>query len=347
MKEHDNTPLTNLSDLGEFGLIHRLTSDIKLVNPGTIRGIGDDAAVIDSFGKKILVSTDLLTEGVHFDLSYTPMRHLGYKAAIVNFSDIAAMNGKPKQLTVGLALSAKFTVEACDEFYEGLKMACRNYAVDIVGGDTTSSASGMFISITVIGEAKGEDIVMRNTAQEGDLVCVSGDLGGAYMGLLLLEREKKVFLANPHAQPDLQGNDYIIARQLKPEARLDVVNLFADYHIKPTAMIDISDGLASEILHICNDSSKGCRLYEDKIPVDPATAIAAREFDMSPSVAALHGGEDYELLFTVKQSDYDKIKDLPGISIIGHITDHTSGVGIVATDGALHPITAQGWDSFK
>lgn len=344
--EEINKKLTELSELGEFGLIDKLTKDIVIINKSTLKGIGDDAAVIDVSDKKILLSTDLLIEGVHFDLVYTPLKHLGYKAAVVNFSDIAAMNGIPKQITVSLALPPKFTIEACSEFFEGVKLACKNYDVDIVGGDTSSSASGFFISITVIGEAKEKDIVYRNTAEEGDLICVTGDLGAAYMGLLLLIREKKTFIENPIKQPDLQGNDYVISRQLRPEPRLDAIKLFKDYHITPNSMIDVSDGLASEILHICKNSNKGCRIYEEKIPIDPATTIISNEFELSPTLAALHGGEDYELLFTIKQADYDKIKDLSGISIIGHITDAASGVCLITNSGTLSDITAQGWNAF-
>jgi thiamine-monophosphate kinase len=344
--EELNKKLTNLSKIGEFGLIDKLTKDIVNTNKSTLKGIGDDAAVIDVSDKKILVSTDLLVEGVHFDLAYTPLKHLGYKAAVVNFSDIAAMNAIPKQITIGLALPPKFTIEACTEFFEGIKLACKNYDVDIIGGDTTSSTSDFFISVTVIGEAKENDIVYRNTAGEGDLICVTGDLGAAYMGLLLLVREKKTFLANPSAQPDLQGNDYVISRQLKPEPRLDAIKLFKDYHIKPTSMIDVSDGLASDILHICKNSDKGCRLYEEKIPVDPATALVAEEFEIASSVAALHGGEDYELLFTIKQADFQKVKDLPGISIIGHITEASAGVCLITNAGSVTNISAQGWNAF-
>ncbi len=347
MNDLSDKHLTPLSELGEFGLINKLTQNIKYINKTTIKGVGDDAAVIDITDKKILISTDLLVEGIHFDLIYTPLKHLGYKAAIANFSDIIAMNGNPTHLTIGIALSAKFSVEACVELFEGLKLACKKYNVDIIGGDTTSSKKGLFISITVIGEAKEKDIVYRNTAQEGDLICVTGDLGAAYVGLLLLEREKKAFLIHPNEQPDLQGNEYIISRQLKPEARLDIIRLLKDYHIKPTAMIDISDGLASELIHICTNSNKGCKIYEEKIPIDPTTVMAIEEFNISPIIAALHGGEDYELLFTIKQSDYNKIKDIPGISIIGHITEAAEGINLITNNGSMQPITAQGWNSFR
>ena len=338
---------TELSELGEFGLIDYLTKNIKIVNKSTVKGVGDDAAVLDYPGSKILVSTDLMIEGVHFDLVYTPLKHLGYKAAVSNFSDIAAMNGTPRQITVSIAVSNRFSVEAIDEIYTGIRLACQKYKVDMIGGDTTSSVHGLFISITVIGEADEKDIVYRHTAGLHDLVCVSGDLGGAYMGLLLLEREKQVFKDDPAMQPDLSGNDYILQRQLKPEARTDIVELLKKNGIKPTAMIDISDGLASEILHICHDSKMGCNLYEEKIPVDTLTGMMSAEFNIAPVTAALNGGEDYELLFTVAQSDYEKIKEMEGISIIGHITDASEGVNLILNSGTLVPITAQGWNHMR
>jgi thiamine-monophosphate kinase len=339
--------LTELQDLGEFGLIDRLINKVKVKNSSTIRGIGDDAAVIKYTEKmSTLVSKDMLLEGVHFDLTYTPLKHLGYKAAITNFSDIAAMNGKPKQMLIGLAVSSRFSVEAIEEFYEGLLLACEKYKVDLVGGDTTSSQSGMVISITIIGEAVKEEIIYRNTANEYDLLCVSGDLGGAYMGLLLLEREKAVFKVNPNMQPDLSGNEYILQRQLKPEARTDMVDILRALKIKPTSMIDISDGLASEIFHICTGSKKGCNLYEDKIPIDPSTILMAQEFQIDPTVCALSGGEDYELLFTIKQEDFEKVKHNPNISVIGHITDEKEGINLITRSGTSVPITAQGWDAF-
>jgi len=340
--------LTELQQLGEFGLIDRLTKKVKIVNASTIKGIGDDATVIKYANDMMtLVSKDLLIEGVHFDLIYTPLKHLGYKAAITNFSDIAAMNGKPQQMLIGLAVSSRFSVEAIEEFYAGISLACKKYKVDLVGGDTTTSKSGMIISITIIGEVKKEEIVYRNTANEYDLLCVSGDLGGAYMGLLLLEREKAVFNVNPNMQPDLSGNDYILQRQLKPEARTDIVDILKCLKVKPTAMIDISDGLASEIFHICKGSGKGCSLYEDKIPIDPSTIIMAQEFQIDPTVCALSGGEDYELLFTIKQADFDKVKDNPNISVIGHITDEKVGVNLITRSGRSVPLTAQGWDAFN
>lgn len=342
-----NPSRTELSEFGEFGLIDRLTSHIEIHNSSTLKGIGDDAAVLDYGGKLILVTKDLLNEGVHFDLSYTPLKHLGYKAAVVNFSDIYAMNGQPKQLVIGISVSNRFSVEALEEFYAGVKAACDKYGVDMVGGDTTSSRSGFFISITVIGEAEKEKVVYRNGAKPNDLICVSGDLGAAYMGLLVLEREKKAFLANPSVQPELEGNDYVLERQLKPEARRDVVRLLDDAGIVPTSMIDISDGLASELLHICKQSGTGCAVYEDKIPIDPATLLLCEEFRIIPSIAALNGGEDYELLFTVPLSEYEKIKNLAGISVIGHITEASEGKYLITNDRKQIPLQAQGWNHMR
>jgi len=338
---------TELSELGEFGLIDLLTSKISLMNKSSVYGVGDDAAVIDNKSKLTLVSTDLLVEGVHFDLSYTPLKHLGYKAAVANISDIVAMNGLAKQLLVGLSVSNRFPVEALEEFYAGIRQACKVYHVDLVGGDTTSSVSGMFLSVTVIGEAEHGQVVYRNTAKENDLICVSGDLGSAYMGLLLLEREKAAFQGDPNMQPDLEGYDYILERQLKPEPRTDIIRLFREMKTKPTAMIDISDGLGSEILHICKSSGMGCRIYEEKIPIDPVTVNMAGVFNIGPTTAALNGGEDYELLFTIDQNDYEKIQQIPGITVIGHITDASQGAQLVASDGALVEITAQGWNALR
>jgi len=338
---------TELSELGEFRLIDHLTEGLKPHNTSTIYGIGDDAAVIDNGQKRTLVSTDLLIENVHFDLSFTPLKHLGYKTATVNFSDIAAMNGTPRQLLIGLSVSNRFSVEALDEFYAGIRMACDRYKVDLAGGDTTSGVSGLMISGTVIGDAEPDDVTYRHTAKENDLICVSGDLGGAYMGLLLLEREKQVFIANPDMQPDLDGYDYILERQLKPEPRLDIINLLKEVKVRPTAMIDISDGLASEILHICTRSNVGCVLYEEKIPIDPSTAIMAVDFNISPITAAMNGGEDYELLFTVSMSDYEALKDLHEITIIGHIVSESAGANLVAKDGVQVPIEAQGWNHMR
>lgn len=338
---------TELGELGEFGLIDLLSKRFHIKNNSTIKAVGDDAAVMEYGNKQTLISTDLLVEGIHFDLSYCPLKHLGYKAAVVNFSDIAAMNGIPRQLLVGLAVSNRFSVEALEELYDGIKLACEKYNVDLVGGDTTSSTSGLFISMTITGDADKAETTYRNGAKEGDLLCVSGNLGAAYMGLLLLEREKQVYKSNPQMQPELDGYDYILQRQLKPEARVDVVKLLKENDIKPTSMIDISDGLASEILHICKQSETGCNLYEEKIPIDTETALLAEEFKIVPVVTALNGGEDYELLFTVPQSDYEKIKNLTDISVIGYITDKNSGVNLITPQGTAIPLKAQGWDALK
>ena len=342
----ENTGRTELSNLGEFGLIKHLTQFILIKNESTVKGIGDDAAVINYKNKQTVISTDMLVEGVHFDLAYVPLKHLGYKAVTVNLSDIYAMNAIPKQITVSLAMSNRFSVEALEELYQGIIMACDKYKVDIVGGDTTTAKSGLVISITAIGEANADELVYRDGAKDGDLLCVTGDLGGAYVGLQLLEREKKIFMESPGVQPDLGGNDYILERQLKPEARKDIPPLLKLLGVKPTAMIDISDGLASETLHICTQSEVGCNLYEDKIPIDPSTYNTAREFNLDPTVCALSGGEDYELLFTIDQSDFPKIKGNPNITVIGHMTSRKDGVNLIAKDGTSHPLTAQGWDAF-
>lgn len=344
----NNPSKTALSNLGEFGLIRRLTSGFVLQNKETIKGIGDDAAVIrPGADTDTLVSTDMLLEGVHFDLTYMPLKHLGYKAAVVNFSDIYAMNGHPKQLFVSLACSNRFPVEALEQIYEGIAAACKAYGVDLAGGDTTSSKAGLILSLSVTGEVERGKSVLRSGAKQGDLLVVSGDLGGAYVGLQLLEREKNVFMDHPDAQPDLEGNDYILERQLKPEARMDVVEYLAEIGVTPTAMIDVSDGLSSETLHICGQSNVGCRLYEEKIPIDPTTYAMAREFNLDPTVCALSGGEDYELLFTIEQGDYEKIKGSPLLSVIGHITDVSEGVQLVDKSGGMHELTAQGWNSFR
>jgi len=343
----ENQEKTNIETLGEFGLINHLTQNIKISQKSTLKGVGDDAAVLDFKGKKVLVSTDMLLEGIHFDLAYTPLKHLGYKSIQVNLSDIYAMNAMASQVTVSIGISSKFPLEAVEELYEGIYLACEKYNVDLIGGDTTSSKQGLVISVTSIGYADEKDIVYRNGAEDGDLICVSGDLGGAYIGLQLLEREKLIYLENPNIQPDLEGKDYIVERQLKPEARKDIIELLQDIKVKPTAMIDISDGLASEILHICKQSNKGCNLYEDKIPLDPMTYETAREFNLDPTVCALSGGEDYELLFTVKQADYDKIKFKMDITIIGYITEPSAGCNLVTKTGNVHPIKAQGWNAFS
>jgi thiamine-monophosphate kinase len=345
----DPTPgkRTELSELGEFGLIRHLTENFTIEQPSTLKGIGDDAAVIDYGDKVTLVTTDLLVEGVHFDLAYMPLRHLGYKCAAVNFSDIVAMNGKPRQLFVGLSVSNRFPVEALDEIYEGIRLACKRYHVDLAGGDTTSSVHGLFLSFTVTGEAAKEDVVYRSTAKENDLLCVSGDLGSAYMGLMLLEREKRVFEVDPGMQPDLHGYDYILERQLKPEPRTDILELLKTAGVKPTSMIDISDGLASEVLHICEDSKLGCRIFEDKIPLDAMTVAAAEEFNIQPVTAAMNGGEDYELLFTININDFEKVKNLEGISIIGHMTEPNAGVFLSSNNGPLIQIEALGWNHMR
>jgi thiamine-monophosphate kinase len=335
---------TDISSLGEFGLIKHLTGSFKNEQPSTIKGVGDDAAVIYYGDKVTLVSTDLLVEGVHFDLSYVPLRHLGYKCAAVNFSDIVAMNGKPRQLFVGISVSNRFPVEALEEIYEGIRLACKRYHVDLAGGDTTSSAHGLFLSLTVTGEADKQDVVYRSTAKENDLICVSGDLGSAYMGLLLLEREKKVYQANPDMQPELSGFDYILERQLKPEPRTDILEMLKSAGVKPTAMIDVSDGLASEVLHLCEDSGLGCRIFEEKIPLDAMTVSAAEEFNIQPVTAAMNGGEDYELLFTVNINDFEKVRALEGISIIGHMTEQNAGTFLASNNGPLIKIEALGWN---
>lgn len=336
---------TELDELGEFGLIKHLTQFVNIQNKSTVKGIGDDAAVIDSNGKQSVITTDMLVENIHFDLTYMPLKHLGYKAVIVNISDVLAMNAKPTHITVSIALSNRFSLEATEEIYAGILLACKNYKIDLIGGDTTSTPNGLIISITAIGEANKNEIVLRSTAKKNDLVCVSGDLGGAYIGLQVLEREKAVFKENPNMQPELSGNDYILERQLKPEAREDVIQLLQNEKIIPTSMIDISDGLSSELLHLCTESNVGCNLYEEKIPIDHTTSTTALEFNLDPTMCALSGGEDYELLFTITQKDYDKIKDNPMITVIGHMTDKAEGNNLIAKDGTLYPLTAQGWDA--
>lgn len=338
---------TGIEKLGEFGLIQHLTKDFQHSNPTTLKGIGDDAAVIDkSENEALLVSTDTLIEGIHFSLMYTPLKHLGYKAVAVNVSDICAMNGKATQITVSLAVSSKFPVEALEELYEGIKAACDTYQVDLIGGDTTSSISGLVLTITVIGHAQKDEITYRNGAKEYDLLVVTGDLGGAYMGLQVLEREKEVFKSNPSIQPDLDGHDYIIQRQLKPEARADVNKILKDLEVQPTAMIDISDGLASEIIHLCTQSKVGCHIYDEKIPIDAKTSLTALDFNLDPSTCALNGGEDYELLFTINQSDFDKINTNPNFTIIGHITHEKDGIYYIDKQGSALELKAQGWRHF-
>ncbi len=337
----------SLEELGEFGLIDHLTKDIQLKNPSTVKGVGDDAAVLDYGSKQVVVSTDMLTEGIHFNLMYVPLKHLGYKSVIANLSDIYAMNAHPKQITVSIALSSKFSLEAIEELYSGIHLACKNYGIDLVGGDTTTSLTGLTISITVLGEAEKDELVYRTEAKPNNLICVSGDLGGAYMGLQLLERENEVFKVNQHTQPQLEGYQYILERQLKPEARKDIIQIFRKLEIKPTSMIDISDGLSSEIMHICKLSNTGCRLYEDKIPMDNQTKAMAEELNINPIVAALNGGEDYELLFTLPLGDYEKVKNDPDITIIGSISDANEGTNLITTGGSAIQLQAQGWNSVK
>jgi thiamine-monophosphate kinase len=338
---------TEVSTLGEFGLIDHLTKNIEIQNASTIIGVGDDAAVIDHFGKQTVVTNDLLLEGVHFDLMYTPLKHLGYKTIVVNVSDICAMNATPTHVILGLGFSNRFSLEALEEFYEGVYAACENYGVDLVGGDTTSSQKGFIISCTAIGEVAPDKYVKRSGAQKGDLLCVTGDLGGAYLGLTLLEREKRIFMESPGVQPDLEGEKYIVGRILKPEARKDIIEFFANNDITPTSMIDVSDGLSSEILHICKNSQVGCVLYEEKIPIAEDARMAAFKFNLDPTACALSGGEDYELLFTMKQDDYEKITLSEQISVIGYITDAEAGAHIITKGGGKHPITAQGWNALK
>ena len=340
-----DTSRTELSSLGEFGLIDHLTRTIELTNTGSIKGIGDDAAVIDSEGQLQVVTTDMLVEGVHFDLSYVPLKHLGYKAIVVNLSDVYAMNAQPKQVLVAISMSNRFSVEAMEELYDGIRAACNAYGVDLVGGDTSTAVSGLTISVTAIGVASKDKLVYRDGAKENDLLVVSGDLGGAYMGLQLLEREKAVY-KETGAQPDLVGHDYILERQLKPEARKDIIALLEQLGVKPTSMIDISDGLASETIHLCKSSNVGVKLYDDKLPIDPQTYQTARDFHLDPSICALSGGEDYELLFTVALADHDKIKGNPNFTVIGHMTHASEGMHLVDKQGGLHALTAQGWDAF-
>ena len=338
---------TEIALLGEFGLIEHLTKNIELQNASSVLGVGDDAAVIDHFGKQTVVTTDLLIEGVHFDLSYTPLKHLGYKAVIANLSDVYAMNAVPTQITLSLGISNRFSLEALDEFYEGVYAACDKYGVDLVGGDTTSSQKGFIISVTAIGEVAPDKFVKRSTAQKGDLLCVSGFVGSAYVGLLFLEREKKIFVESPGVQPDLEGESYVIGKLLKPEARKDIVEFFEKQEIIPTSMIDISDGLSSEILHLCKESSLGCVLYEEKIPVAEEMKKAAFKFEIDPTACALSGGEDYELLFTISQTDYDKLTANEGISVVGYMTESEEGANIITKGGGKHAITAQGWNHIK
>ena len=343
----EHKPQTDIATLGEFGLIHHLTKEAPLRNGSSLKGVGDDAAVLDYDKKRVLVTTDLLLEGIHFDLTYVPLKHLGYKSAVVNFSDIYAMNGQPRQITVSLGISKRFSVEDLEELYAGIRLACDIYGVDLVGGDTSASMTGLTISITCIGEGDEGKIVYRNGARENDLICVSGDLGAAYMGLQLLEREKKIFAGEQDFTPAFEGKEYILERQLKPEARKDIIAELAKRNIVPTAMMDISDGLSSELLHICRQSHTGCRIYEERIPIDYQTAVMAEEFNMSLVTAALNGGEDYELLFTVPLGCHDDVAAIPGVHIIGHITAPSLGLYMITRDGNEIELRAQGWNSLS
>ena len=338
---------TEISTLGEFGLIEHLTKNFEIQNVSTVLGVGDDAAVIDHFGKQTIVTTDLLIEGIHFDLMYTPLKHLGYKSVVVNVSDVYAMNATPTQITISIGFSNRFSVEALDEFYEGVYIACEKYGVDLVGGDTSSSDKGFIISVTAIGEVSPDKFVKRSTAQKGDLICVSGDLGGAFLGLTLMEREKKIFLENPKVQPDLENEDYIVGRLLKPEARKDIIEFFEKNDIMPTSMMDISDGLSSEVLHLCKQSNLGCRIYEEKIPIHDLARKAAFKFGLDPTVCALNGGEDYELIFTLKQEDYDKITLNEEIAVVGYMAELEEGTKLLTKGGNTFDITAQGWNAFN
>ncbi len=346
MLEDKNQQRTPLEKMGEFGLIKHLTQNFELNQASSEMGIGDDAAVLDFEGKKTIVSTDLLVEGVHFDLAYMPLKHLGYKSVVVNLSDVYAMNAIATQITVSIAVSNRFPLEALEEFYEGVALACKLYNVDLVGGDTTSSKTGMLISVTAIGVAETDGIVYRSGAKPNDLLVVSGDLGGAYLGLQVLEREKEVFKVNPNSQPDLEPYAYIVERQLKPEARKDIPELLQKLEVKPTAMIDISDGLSSEILHLCEASEVGCNLFEDKVPLDPIVISTSEEFKMDSTMIALGGGEDYELLFTIDQADYPKIKGNPNLTVIGHMTEQKEGAHLITRGDTKIALTAQGWNSF-
>jgi len=346
MSEKTSAGRSEISTLGEFGLIDRIRKEFSLNNPSSKLGIGDDAAVIESGNEIILLSKDIFIEGIHFDLGYMPLQHLGYKVIATNVSDIAAMNGKPTQVVIGIALSNRFSVEAVDTIYHGIKMACENYKVDLVGGDTTSSPFGLVISVSIVGTAANEKISYRSGAKENDIICVTGDLGGAYMGLQILEREKEVFKTNPSMQPDLEKYEYVVGRQLKPDARMDIIYELSEAGVVPTSMIDISDGLASELLHLSKSSGVGMKVFEDKIPIDNQTFETAMEFNLDPITCALNGGEDYELLFTVRQSDLEKIKKHPDIHFIGHVHSNPLQNVMVSKAGTVVPIKAQGWDHF-
>lgn len=338
--------IKTIEELGEFGLIRHLTGNIRIKNKSTLKGIGDDASVLDYGEKLVVVTSDILMEGIHFNMMYTPMKHLGYKAVVANLSDIYAMNAVPKQIIVSIAFSSKLTLIQIENLYKGIELACKNYNVDLVGGDTSTSLTGMALSITALGEAEKGSVVYRNGAKKNDLICVTGDLGAAYLGLQLLEREKKLFLENPEVQPALEGYDYLLQRQLKPEPRADITDYFRKYIVSPSAMIDISDGLSSEILHICNESQTGCKLFADRIPIDSETEKLAAEFNITPIVAALNGGEDYELLFTLSPGEFVKVRDNRQIKTIGHITAKEDGCNLITHDGSFIPLVAQGWDAY-
>ncbi len=341
-----STERTEIEKLGEFGLIDRLTQNFETLNASTALSIGDDAAVIDHFGKQTVITTDLLIEGVHFDLMYTPLKHLGYKSVVVNLSDIYAMNAHPTQITMSVAFSNRFSLEALEEFYDGVAIACDKYGVDLIGGDTSTSQKGLIISVTALGEVAPDAYIKRSTAESGDLICVSGDLGAAFLGLTLMEREKQIFLENPQIQPNLENEDYIVGRLLRPEARKDIIELLEKLDIKPTSMMDISDGLSSDVLHLCKQSELGCRIYEEKIPINEASKAAAFKFGLDATACALNGGEDYELLFTMKQADYDKITMQEEISVIGYMCDASEGNKLITKGNNLFDITAQGWNAF-
>lgn len=347
MIEDKKPQRTSIAQLGEFGLIDHLTKKFEVKNPNTLKGIGDDGAVLDFNDKKVVVSTDLLIEGVHFDLAYMPLKHLGYKAVVANLSDICAMNAKPTQITVSVAVSSRFPLEALEELFDGIAIASEVYQVEIIGGDTTSSQKGLLISITALGEAKAEDIVYRNGAKENDLIVVTGDIGAAYMGLQVLEREKQVFQVNPNSQPDLENYTYLIERQLKPEARTDIRDLLEKLEVKPTSMIDISDGLSSEIIHICKQSSQGCSVYEEKLPLDPQLISVCEEFNIDSTTVAINGGEDYELLFTIALEDFDKIKANPNFTVIGHINKATEGMHLITRANQKIELKARGWNALE
>lgn len=347
MLEDKNREKTSLAELGEFGLIDHLTKHFKIHHTSTVKGVGDDCAVLSASEMQTLITTDLLVEGVHFDLSYMPLKHLGYKAVMVNLSDVYAMNAKAEQITVSLAVSNRFPLEALEELYAGIQLACETYNVDLIGGDTTSSTKGMLISITAIGKADKEEVTYRNGAKPNDLIVVSGDLGAAYLGLQVLEREKQVYKVNPQNQPDLEAYTYLIERQLKPEARKDIPRLLKDLEVKPTSMIDISDGLSSEVIHICTQSKVGCNIFEEKLPLDPQVISTCEEFNIDSTMVALSGGEDYELLFTVSINDFDKIKGNPNLTVIGHITEQNQGMNLITRANQSMKLKAQGWNSFE